>query len=150
MNMNRKNGSLNGRTLYVPRLSIDGASTFAAAFRSMGYDAQLVPESDTYTNDLARQYTIGEECYPQIITLGSFLKVIEDSNFDPQKTAFLMFTTGGPCRFGQYTELIKKILEENLTAKELKNESPQQVATFLAENLAAFLQIYLAKVPLIP
>ena len=112
MTMIASKKNLDGRTLYVPRLSIDGASAFAAAFRSIGYDAQLVPESDAYTNELARQYTIGEECYPQIITLGSFLKVIEDDNFDPQKTAFLMFTTGGPCRFGQYTGLIEKVLEE--------------------------------------
>jgi len=112
MNMNPTKNTLDGRTLYVPRLSIDGASAFAAAFRSIGYDAQLVPESDSYTNELARQYTIGEECYPQIVTLGSFLKVVEANDFDPQKTAFLMFTTGGPCRFGQYNVLIKKILEE--------------------------------------
>jgi predicted nucleotide-binding protein (sugar kinase/HSP70/actin superfamily) len=112
MNHTLNKKALDGRTLYVPRLSIDGASAFAAAFRSIGYNAQLVPESDSQTNELARQYTIGEECYPQIITLGSFLKVIEDDDFDPQKTAFLMFTTGGPCRFGQYTGLIEKILEE--------------------------------------
>jgi predicted nucleotide-binding protein (sugar kinase/HSP70/actin superfamily) len=112
MSLNPPQKTLANRTLYVPRLSIDGASAFAAAFRSIGYDAQLVPESDTATNDLARQYTIGEECYPQIITLGSFLKVIEERDFDPQKTAFLMLTTGGPCRFGQYTGLIEKILEE--------------------------------------
>ncbi|MCK4753771.1 MAG: hypothetical protein KAS58_00975, partial [Calditrichia bacterium] len=96
MNKKPKKGTLAGRTLYVPRLSIDGASAFAAAFRSLGYNAQLVPESDTYTNELARQYTLGEECYPQIITLGSFLKVIEDKDFDPLKTAFMMATTGGP------------------------------------------------------
>jgi len=104
--------TLDDRTLYVPRLSVDGASAFAAAFRSFGYKAQLVPESDAHTNELARQYTIGEECYPQIITLGSFFKIIEADDFDPQKTAFLMFTTGGPCRFGQYYELIEKILIE--------------------------------------
>ena len=112
MNKMPNKKTLSGRTLYIPRLSVDGASAFAAAFRSFGYEAQLVPESDSYTNELARHYTIGEECYPQIITLGSFLKVIEADDFDPQKTAFLMFTTGGPCRFGQYFELIEKILDE--------------------------------------
>jgi predicted nucleotide-binding protein (sugar kinase/HSP70/actin superfamily) len=112
MNHSSNNKILKGRKLYIPRLSIDGASAFAAAFRSIGYDAQLSPDSDTYTNELARQYTIGEECYPQIVTLGSFLKVVEEPDFDPAKTAFLMFTTGGPCRFGQYYELIEKVLEE--------------------------------------
>jgi len=112
MNIATKNRSLIGRTLYVPRMSIDGASAFAAAFRAVGIDARLVPPADQYTNNLARQYTIGEECYPQIITLGSFLKIIEQDSFDPQKTAFIMPTTGGPCRFGQYNQLLEKILAD--------------------------------------
>ena len=107
-----KKQSLIDRTLYVPRMSIDGASAFAAAYRAVGIDARLVPPSDQYTNELARQYTLGEECYPQIVTLGSFLKIIEDPTFDPQKTAFIMPTTGGPCRFGQYNQLLEKILAD--------------------------------------
>ena len=110
MNQISEKSSLTGRTLYVPRMSIDGASVFAAAFRAVGVDARLVPESDSYSNELARQYTIGEECYPQIVTLGGFLKLIEDEKFDPTKTAFIMPTTGGPCRFGQYNQLLEKIL----------------------------------------
>ncbi len=102
--------TLVGRKLWVPRLSIDGASFFAAAYRALGIDAELVPESDSYSNDLARQYTIGEECYPQIITLGSFLKVFENDEFNPTRTALMMPTTDGPCRFGQYMPLIEKVL----------------------------------------
>ena len=106
------NKTLAGRTLYVPRMSIDGASVFAAAYRAIGIDAMLVPPSDSQSNALARKYTMGEECYPQVITLGSFLKVIGQDGFDPQKTAFMMPTTGGPCRFGQYAPLIDKILAD--------------------------------------
>ncbi len=112
MRKDTKNRSLIGRTLYVPRMSIDGASAFAAAYRAVGIDARLVPPADQYTNEMARQYTLGEECYPQIVTLGSFLKIIEQNTFDPQKTAFIMPTTGGPCRFGQYNQLLEKILAE--------------------------------------
>jgi len=112
MNNIKNNKSLVGRKLWVPRLSIDGANFFAAAYRALGIDAQLVPESDSYSNELARQYIIGEECYPQIITLGSFLKVIEQDNFEPKKTALMMPTTDGPCRFGQYMPLIDKVLAD--------------------------------------
>jgi predicted nucleotide-binding protein (sugar kinase/HSP70/actin superfamily) len=110
--MSGNNGLMDGRTLYIPRLSIDGASALAAAYRSVGINAQLAPASDAQSNALARQYTLGEECYPQIVTLGSFLKIIQYPEFDVQKTAFLMPTTGGPCRFGQYRPLIEKILNE--------------------------------------
>lgn len=105
-------GKLFGRQLYIPRMSVEGASTFAAAYRAFGIDGQLVPEADTRSLELARQYTIGEECYPEIVTLGAFLKVIEDRNFEPSKTAFLMPTASGPCRFGQYRQVLQKVLKE--------------------------------------
>ena len=97
-----KQGSLVGKTLYIPRMSVDGAAAMAAAFRSLGVNGQLVPESDAHSLDLARKSTIGEECYPEIVTIGNFLKIIESDDFDPDNTAFLMPTAGGPCRFGQY------------------------------------------------
>ena len=105
-------GKLFGRRLYVPRMSVEGASTFAATYRAFGIDGQLAPEGDTNSLELARQYTIGEECYPEIVTLGSCLKIIEDRNFEPSKTAFLMPTANGPCRFGQYRQVLQKVLAE--------------------------------------
>jgi predicted nucleotide-binding protein (sugar kinase/HSP70/actin superfamily) len=104
--------SLIGKTLYIPRMNKEGPAVLAAANRSIGVNAQLVPDADAHTIELARQYTIGEECYPEIVTLGGFLKVIEGRDFDPAKTAFLMATTDGPCRFGQYKHLLEKVLEE--------------------------------------
>jgi predicted nucleotide-binding protein (sugar kinase/HSP70/actin superfamily) len=47
-----------------------------------------------------------------MVTLGSFLKVLEEPGFDPANTAFMMPTANGPCRFGQYKNLLEKILEE--------------------------------------
>jgi predicted nucleotide-binding protein (sugar kinase/HSP70/actin superfamily) len=105
-------GSLEGRDLYVPRMSVEGAATFAAAYRSFGINGQLAPDGDAHSLDLARQYTIGEECYPEIVTLGAFLKIIEDRNFEPSKTAFLLPTANGPCRFGQYKQILKEVLRD--------------------------------------
>ena len=107
-----QNGSLLGRTLYIPRMSVEGASVMAAAYRAIGINGQLVPESDNRTLELGRKYTIGEECYPEIVTLGGFLSIIEDPSFNPDNTAFLMPTAGGPCRFGQYKDLFQKILND--------------------------------------
>jgi len=104
--------SLIGRTLYVPQMSIEVAATIAAVYRSIGVNGQVAPDLDAHSLDLARQYTIGEECYPEIVTLGSFLRVIEEKDFRPEKTAFVMPTADGPCRFGQYKNLLEKILKE--------------------------------------
>jgi predicted nucleotide-binding protein (sugar kinase/HSP70/actin superfamily) len=105
-------GSLSGRDLYIPRMSLEGAATFAAAYRAFGINGKLAPDGDAKSLELARQYTIGEECYPEIVTLGAFLKILEDREFEPAKTAFLMPTANGPCRFGQYRQVLKKVLKD--------------------------------------
>ena len=74
----------------------------AAAFRSIGIDARSPRDSDEHTLELGGLYTSGEECYPQKVTLGDFLRIIDADDFDPSKTAFFMPTADGPCRFGQY------------------------------------------------
>jgi len=103
---------LTGRKLYIPRMSDEGAVLAAAAFRSQGVDAMPSPVSDEKTLELSARFTTGEECLPQRVTLGNFLKIILDDAFNPSKNAFLMPTSAGPCRFGQYAPLMRKLLRD--------------------------------------
>ena len=105
--------TLEGRTLYVHPMTYAGASCLAAAFRSLGVDAKLPPPSDDVTMDLGGRFTSGEECLPAKVTMGDYLKVAMAEGADPKKLAFTMPTANGPCRFGQYSGLIKKVLAEN-------------------------------------
>ncbi|MBE3134932.1 MAG: hypothetical protein IMZ55_15810 [Acidobacteria bacterium] len=104
--------SIRGRKLYIPEMSHSGAVAFAAAFRSVGIDASVCPDSDARTLELGGRHTSGEECLPARVTLGNFLKVVEQPDFVPEKTAFFMPTADGPCRFGQYAPYIKKVLRD--------------------------------------
>ncbi len=103
---------LEGRTLYIPHMDFSASRLMAAAFRSIHIDARPSPGSDARTLLLGKKFTSGEECYPEIVTLGDFLKVTEMSGFRPEKTAFFMPTAPGPCRFGQYTQFQRKIFDE--------------------------------------
>jgi len=98
--------------LWVPRMSTVGAECLSAALRSIGFDARVSPEADDHTLLCAAKYTTGEECLPQRVVLGNFLKVIQDPDFDPAKNGFFMPTSSGPCRFGQYAPFQKKVLNE--------------------------------------
>jgi len=98
--------------MYIPRMSSGGAMCMAAAFQSIGVDARPSPDSDEETLRLAAQFTTGEECLPQRVVLGNFLKVITSDDFDGSRTAFLLPTSSGPCRFGQYAPLLRKILRD--------------------------------------
>ncbi|HEX9975492.1 MAG TPA: hypothetical protein VGD14_25805 [bacterium] len=107
-----KNRSLIGKTLYIPRMSYSAAKLMAAAFQSIGIHAKPSPPSDARTLELGSKYLNGDECLPERITLGNFLKIIEDPGFVPDETVFLLPTSGGPCRFGQYQALLKKVLRD--------------------------------------
>ena len=103
---------LAGRTLWIPRMTYLGAEMAAAVFRSVGVDAAVVPDSNERTLQLGGLHTSGEECYPEKLTLGDFLRIIEGDDFDPDKTAFFMPTAEGPCRFGQYCPYLRHVLDE--------------------------------------
>jgi predicted nucleotide-binding protein (sugar kinase/HSP70/actin superfamily) len=87
-----------------------GSYLLAAAIRSIGFDAWVTSDSDERTLELGSRVTSGDECYPQKITMGDFLRIIEDEGRD--KVAFLMPSSNGPCRFGQYLHLIRSKFDE--------------------------------------
>ena len=108
---NTKN-NLENRKLYIPQMSYEGARCMSAAFQSIGIKAEPSPDSDNRTYELARKYLSGDECLPQSITLGNFLKVTEQPDYEPEKTAFMLPTSNGPCRFGHYLPLARKIFQD--------------------------------------
>jgi predicted nucleotide-binding protein (sugar kinase/HSP70/actin superfamily) len=103
---------LKGKILWIPRMSYGGARTFAAAFRSIGVNARECPDADMRAMELGSRVTSGDECYPEMVTLGTFLRLAERPEFDPAKEAFFMPTAGGPCRFGQYAPFVRKVLDD--------------------------------------
>jgi predicted nucleotide-binding protein (sugar kinase/HSP70/actin superfamily) len=92
-------------------------------------DADCTPPSDERTLELGARYTTGDECYPAKVTLGDFLKILEQPGTDPRKTVFFMASASGPCRFGQYAPFLEKVLA-GLGYSEVKVLSPQDVGGY--------------------
>ena len=101
-----------GKKTYVPRMAEGSARAVAAVMRSLGIDAEVVPHSDARTLELGGKHSSGDECYPLKVTLGDFLRILEQPGVDPEKTAFFMVTGQGPCRFGQYVHYLKHVLRQ--------------------------------------
>jgi predicted CoA-substrate-specific enzyme activase len=99
------------RIVYIPRMS-DHSFALESAFKLVGVDARIMPESDEETLIRGRKYTSGKECYPCIITTGDIVKICTSDDFVPEKTAFFMPSTSGPCRFGQYNKFQKLVVDE--------------------------------------
>ena len=118
----------NDRVLYFPYMS-DNAYPLAAAVRSCGLRAEVLPMQDERDLELGRMYTSSRECFPMICTTGSFLKKIREPGFDPQKTSFFMPAHNGPCRFGQYRKL-QRIIFDRLGYGDVEIVSPSNTNSY--------------------
>jgi predicted nucleotide-binding protein (sugar kinase/HSP70/actin superfamily) len=94
-------------------MAYGSARAFASAFRAIGLEAEPTPPSDNRTRELGARYTSGDECYPAKVTVGDFMKVVENPSIDNGKIALFMPTAQGPCRFGQYAPHLRQILDAN-------------------------------------
>ncbi len=103
---------LAGKTVYIPTMAEGSAEAFASVFRWLGVSATPTPQSNDRTRELGGRHTNGDECYPAKVTVGDFMRVIEEPGFDAGRTVFFMPTADGPCRFGQYAPFLAKILRQ--------------------------------------
>lgn len=110
------------KVLYIPHMT-EHAFALRSAFWACGIKAEVMPESDEKTLVLGRKYTSGKECYPCVLTTGDIVKLIQSPDFDRENSAIFMPTAEGPCRFGQYQNLQRLILDE-LGFKEVPIFSP--------------------------
>ncbi len=108
----RISGPGNGKVMYIPPMEPWGARFFAAAFRSIGYDARALVE-DASTLATGMKHTSGGECVPCPSTTGALLSAMRRDGVDPDNVIFFMPTACGPCRFGQYAKLNRLIFDRN-------------------------------------
>lgn len=103
---------LAGKKVYIPTMAEGSSEAFAAVFRWLGIEATTTPPSNARTRELGGKFTSGDECYPAKVTVGDFLRVVEEPGFEPRRAAFFMPTAEGPCRFGQYAPFLGKVLRD--------------------------------------
>jgi len=116
------------RILYFPYMC-DAGEAIAAASRSCGIDARVLPREDEKDLELGREYTTGKECFPMICTTGSFLKKLMESETDSKKISFFMPDHNGPCRFGQYNKF-QSILFKRLGFEDVRIISPSNDTSY--------------------
>ena len=103
---------LAGKKVYIPAMAEGSVEALCAVMRWLGIEARPTPPSDPRTLELGGNHTNGDECFPAKITTGDFLKIAQQPGFDAKRTVFMMGTTDGPCRFGQYAPFLRKVLRE--------------------------------------
>jgi predicted nucleotide-binding protein (sugar kinase/HSP70/actin superfamily) len=98
-------------TVFVPYMS-DHAGPLAAVMRGMGVHAEALPPPDQESMRIGLDLCHGRECLPCFLTTGDLLRKCRDPGFDAERAVFFLPAGPGPCRFGQYSVLQKRILAE--------------------------------------
>lgn len=99
------------RITFIPHMG-DHAHALAAAMRHHGMEAEVLPPSDDRSLGLGLRVCGGRECLPAFLSLGDILRRTQEPDFDPEVMSFYLPTSCGPCRFGQYSLLLRDTLEE--------------------------------------
>ena len=78
--------------------------------KTYGYNMELLETSGSEIVEAGLKYTHNDACYPAILVVGQFMHALESGKYDLNKTALIMFQTGGGCRASNYISLIRKAL----------------------------------------
>ncbi|MBL7050104.1 MAG: CoA protein activase [Nitrospira sp.] len=116
------------RLVYIPRMS-DHAFGIAAAFETCGLKAEVMAIPDNESVRMGRKFLSGKECYPCAITTGDMVRQTTTKDFDPKKAVFFIPSGAGPCRFGQYNVMQRRVLDE-LGYKNVPIFAPNQDESF--------------------
>ena len=68
---------LAGKTVYIPAMAQGSVEAFASVFHWLGVEAAPTPDSNDRTRELGAKFTAGDECYPAKVTVGDFLRILE-------------------------------------------------------------------------
>lgn len=100
---------LRNRKLWIPDAS-ESTRLLAASFQAFGINAQVLPRSPDIGLSLGRKAIPEDVCLPMLMTTEDLLNRVNHPNFDPDHEAFFQGNSEGPCRFGMYEEMQRRIL----------------------------------------
>jgi predicted CoA-substrate-specific enzyme activase len=99
-------------TFLIPSMGDLFAKSFAAVFRSLGWNARAFDVCDREALELGKSVLTSKECLPIINIIGEMLKYVKYKKKPDEKMMIGMVAAGGCCRVGQYETLIRRTIEK--------------------------------------
>ena len=97
-------------TILAPDMFPTHMELLQAIFRIHGYNIVIAHDEGKKVIDTGLKYLHNDVCYPAICAVGQQLYALSSGEYDPKKTALIMFQTGGGCRASNYIMLLRKAL----------------------------------------
>lgn len=99
-------------TILCPQMSPIHFQFLEQAFRSEGYNVDVLPSVDKECVDEGLKYVNNDACYPSIIVTGQMIAALKSGKYDVNNTSLLISQTGGGCRATNYIGFIRKAIKE--------------------------------------
>ena len=97
--------------ILVPNMLPRHFKLIIQVLKNYGYDLELLETEGQEIIETGLKYVHNDTCYPAILVIGQFITALKSGKYDPQKTALILFQTGGGCRASNYIFLLRKALE---------------------------------------
>jgi len=108
---NRTNRGSRPTVLYLPYMC-DHSYGFAAAARSVGIDARVLPPPDEESERLGRPHLVGGECHPYALILGDYLKLARTISLHGSERSRFYIIGPDACRLGQFPRYIETVRQD--------------------------------------
>ena len=97
-------------TILVPTMLPMHFELLISVLRTYGYTAELLRTDGPELAEIGLHHVHNDTCYPAILVVGQFLEALRSGRYDPDRTALILFQTGGGCRASNYISLLRKAL----------------------------------------
>ena len=99
-------------TILCPQMSPIHFDMMETAFRSFGYNLEILQNDDKNAVDTGLKYVNNDACYPSLIVIGQIMDALLSGKYDLNRTAVVMTQTGGGCRASNYISFVRRALEK--------------------------------------
>ena len=99
-------------TILCPQMSPIHFNILEAAFKSAGYNLEVLPNDNKEAVDVGLKYVNNDACYPSLMVVGQIMQALLSGKYDLDHVAVIMSQTGGGCRASNYIGFIRRALEK--------------------------------------
>ncbi len=97
-------------TILVPDMLPMHFKLIGRVLENFGFHIELLTQKGKQIAQTGLKYVHNDTCYPALLVIGQFIDALQSGKYDVNKTALIMFQTGGGCRASNYISLIRKAL----------------------------------------
>ena len=97
-------------TILCPNMLPMHFKLIQALLGTYGYRVEVMEGMGPEIAETGLKYVHNDTCYPAVLVIGQLMQALQSGKYDPDKTAMIMFQTGGGCRASNYISLLRKAL----------------------------------------